>query len=145
MQDVEPFKVRGVFSTNALWGVASGWTVTYHMMQLAYYMGIKELYLLGMDFSFQLPPKRVETGLAGGYGTSLESVGERNHFHPDYRKPGELWALPDLAMQLRAYSLAKETFESAGRKIYNASRATKLEVYPRISLEEVLGRPASAA
>ena len=71
----------------------------------------------------------------------LESRGETNHFHPDYRKPGEKWTYPRLEYQYRAFRLAAETFALHGRTLWNASRTTALDCVPRIGLEEVLKRP----
>lgn len=129
--------IGGVFSTNALVGVAAGWTVIYSQLQMAYYMGITEVILLGLDYDFNVPEKKVTTQ-EQGYEIALESQGERNHFHPDYRKPGEVWAVPRLDLQFRAFELAKETFERDGRRIVNASRKTKLEVFARSPLDSLL-------
>lgn len=60
----------------------------------------------------------------------MECQGEGNHFSPDYRKPGEIWAVPRLDMKFRAFELAQETFERDGRRVLKASRRTKLEVFP---------------
>ncbi len=127
----------GHFSTNALLRVSSGWTVIYAQLQLAHYMGFREIVLLGLDFSFNVDTKKVETK-EKGYEVALESRGERNHFHPDYRKPGEVWAIPRLDMQERAFRLAKAAFEESGRVVVNASRQSKLDVFPRTTLEAVL-------
>lgn len=125
------------FSDNLLVGFYGGGSVTYQLMQTAYYMGIKEVILIGMDFSFQLPEQRVITKVVG-YETALKSGQEVNHFHPDYRKPGEVWAIPDLPTTLDAYQAARNRFQADGRTIINASRQTKLEVFPRKNLDEIL-------
>lgn len=128
---------RGFFSTDLMVEFVSGWTVIFAQLQAAFYFGAKEVVLLGVDFSFDVPKKRVTTNEAG-YEVALESQGERNHFHPDYRKPGEVWALPDLEMQHRAFSLARDVYAEHGRTIINASRQTKLDVFPRANLDDLL-------
>jgi hypothetical protein len=128
---------RGFFSTDLLVEVIAGWTVIYTQLQAAHYMGASRVVLLGVDFSFNVPPKRVATK-EHGYETAVESTGEVNHFHPDYRKPGESWSVPDLEMQHRAFSLARDVFRESGREVLNASRVTKLDVFPRATLEEIL-------
>ena len=130
----------GDFSQNLLLGSCAGATIIYHQLQIAFYMGITEVYILGADFSFNVPAAKVATNVPG-YTVALESKGESNHFHPDYRKPGEIWGVPDLDEQLRSFTKAKEVYESAGRKIINSSRQTKLEVFSRVPLETVLGLP----
>ena len=70
------------------------------MIQLACFMGIREIYLIGVDFNFNIPVNMNKDGIV------LTSNGEINHFHPDYRKPGEKWHVPNLHIQ-------KKSFESA--------------------------------
>jgi len=133
----KPTPGEGVFSTDLLVEIAGGWTVVYSQLQAAYYMGVTEVILMGVDFSFDVPAAKVATN-ESGYEVALKSAGERNHFHPDYRKPGEIWAVPRLDMQLRAFELARRVFESDKRTVVNASRRTKLEVFPVRNAEEFL-------
>ena len=70
------------FSVDPFEGVHWGSTITYTMIQLALYMGIKEIYLLGIDFKFEVPKSAVHADQL------ILSVGEQNHFHKDYRKKG---------------------------------------------------------
>lgn len=123
------------FSLNALEGVYGGWTVVYLQMQLAFYMGIREIYLLGMDFSFEVPES---TGEICDSGEILTHQGEINHFHPDYRKPGEKWTMPLLDKQREAFEVAKTVVESQKGKVFNASRTTKLEVFPTVDFDLLL-------
>ena len=124
------------FSKDLLQGTYGGHTVIYFQMQLAYHMGIRELYLLGLDFSFTTPGK---TGEKTSHGEDvLVHQGEQNHFHPNYRKPGEKWSVPQLDYQRKAFQCAKGVFEKGGGCIYNASRQTKLEVFPRIDFEQLI-------
>ncbi|GHC06784.1 6-hydroxymethylpterin diphosphokinase MptE-like protein [Cerasicoccus arenae] len=123
------------FSTNALTGTHSGWSVVYFQLQLAHYMGFTKVYLLGLDFSFALSPT---TGAQSAHGEVLKSEGEVNHFHPDYRKPGETWTVPRLDLQCKAFVAARRAFESSNRKLINASRQTKLDILERQDLDSVL-------
>jgi hypothetical protein len=126
------------FSDNLLLGAYGGATVIYFQLQLAYYMGIREIYLIGLDFSFSVPEPKGETTRYGE--VVLESSGEANHFHADYRKPGEKWTYPRLDHQYRAFLRAKEALESAGGFIANASRQTALDVFPRVGFDDLLPR-----
>lgn len=126
------------FSTNLFAGAHGGWTVLYLQLQLAFFLGIREVYLLGLDFSFDVP-KGSSTGGSTRHGDQvLESQGEVNHFHPDYRKPGETWTVPRLEEQKRAFRSALRAFERVGGTLINASRQTRLDVLPRGNLDEVL-------
>lgn len=129
-------EIRIEFSDNLETGVYGGYSVIYTQMQMAYYMGLKEVYLLGVDFSFEVPAASGDKSPLGE--TLLYGNGEKNHFHPDYRKQGEAWTLPKLDLQYKAFCRAREAFEADGRIIYNASRHTKLDVFPRIELESIL-------
>jgi len=105
-------------------------------LQLAFYMGVREIYLVGLDFSFSVPEP---TGETTEYGeVILEGSREINHFHTDYRKPGEKWSLPRLDRQYRAFLRANEAFEKAGGFIANASRHTALDVFPRVDFDDLL-------
>ncbi|TMV92402.1 DUF115 domain-containing protein [Thioclava sp. BHET1] len=118
------------FSTDLSKGLAWGSTVTYSQIQLACFMGFSEIYLLGIDHSYKVPSKKE--------GNKYVSEGEVNHFHPDYRKPGELWHEPNLEVLEHSYETARRACESLGVKIVNASRSTKLDVFERVDLDEVL-------
>ena len=125
-----------LFSKNAGKGIYGGFTVIYTQLQLAFYMGIKEVYLLGIDFDFKESQPTGEMTSAGE--VLLKSEGEVNHFHSNYRQPGELWTIPRLDYQYKAFQVAKIAFEEDGRKIYNASRKTKLDVFPPVNLDSIL-------
>jgi hypothetical protein len=106
------------------------------MLQMAVHMGFREIYILGLDHSYVEPATKKDGALI--------SDGEINHFHPDYRKPGEKWHYPVLDRLETSYQFAKDYCDSIGVGVWNASRFSKLEVFPRADLDEVLGvKPAA--
>lgn len=123
------------FSGNSLEGVYGGWSVIYMQLQLAHFMGIKEIYLIGLDFSFDIPES---TGEECASGEILEHSGEVNHFHPEYRKPGETWTVPKLELQYEAFVASKAFVEAHGGVIHNASRKTALDVFPLINFDSLV-------
>lgn len=125
-----PMGDRPRFSVDPASGLYDGGTVIYMMMQLAYFMGVRELYLIGVDHSFSLP--------AGAEGALLPGGGD-NHFHPDYRPEGEKWCRPDFAYVNRAFEYARDFLDQRGVKVINVSRRSALDVFPRADLESVLG------
>ncbi|MDC0933631.1 DUF115 domain-containing protein, partial [Arcobacteraceae bacterium] len=127
------YKSPSKFSINPYSGMHSGSTVVFVMIEFAIYMGIKELYIIGLDFSFKLPSKIQDK-------ESLIAEGEVNHFHKDYRKVGEKWTKPNMNLQRDAFLKAKEYAKSHGIKIYNASRETKLDVFEKINLDVLLNK-----
>lgn len=119
------------FSRDASHGIWEGATVTYVAMQLAYYMGFSEVVLIGVDHRF---------AVSGPAHQVVESAGpDASHFDPNYFGKGFKWQLPDLETSELAYSLARTTFENDGRRIVDATVGGALTVYPKMSLEEVLG------
>jgi hypothetical protein len=124
------------FSTDVVRGIHGGFTVIYTQLQLAYYMGITEVYLLGIDFDFT---ESKPTGAKTSAGEEiLLSNGEINHFHRDYRPKGERWTTPNMGNMYKAFQVAKEVFEKDNRRIYNASRSTKLDVYETVNFDSLL-------
>ena len=110
----------------AMW---EGHTVTYVCLQLAYYMGFKEVILLGVDHDF---------GNVSEPNVELEAHGaDENHFHPDYFSDGAKWNAPDLPMSEIAYSLANGYYKKDGRRIINASAKTKLDVFELLPYNHV--------
>jgi hypothetical protein len=107
-----------------------GYSVVFAQMQLAWYLGFREIYLIGMDHTWHIPEDAQIKD--DGYYQVLTSGGEVNHFHPDYRKPGEKWTMPLPEQQEKAYQFAREFIEKNGGMIRNATRGGKLEVFERI-------------
>ncbi len=129
-------KRQFLFSQNIAEGTYGGFTVIYTMLQLAHFMGITEIFLLGVDFSFTTPKPSEQKSRLGE--TLLTCKGESNHFHPDYRKNGEQWTMPQLEHQYSAFQQAKSAFQETGRVIYNASRSTKLDIFPFADFDQIM-------
>lgn len=111
------------FSSDIITGIYPGESVTYWNIQILWYLGIHEIYLLGVDHSFTVPEKRIADA---GYEYILCGEGEQNHFDPNYRPPGEKWTMPHLKEQEMSYAFARDYIENKGGVIKNASRKTKL-------------------
>lgn len=117
------------FGENIIDKIYAGRTVVYACLQLACFMGIKEIFLLGIDFDF-VEPSNMNNGI-------LSSEGEANHFHPDYRKIGEKWYDPKIEYQKMAFQAANESIIQLGGRIYNATRGGKLEVFHRVDFDSL--------
>ena len=110
------------FSVDIAKRLGNGGTVTYSSMQLAYYMGFSEVYLIGVDHNF------AEKEL----GKVVVSKGDDpNHFDPNYFGKGVKWGLANLPQSERGYSLAKLACEKDGRKIYDATIDGKLKIFEK--------------
>ena len=93
------------------------------------HVGCSEIILIGVDHSYQLPSVK--------RGNTYVYEGERNHFHRDYRQPGEVWHQPNLEVLEVAYRKARDHCASRGVRVINASRHTQLDVFERADFDEV--------
>ncbi len=123
---------EGRFSTDASTGVYPAGSVTTEMLQFAFYMGFSEVYLIGVDFSYNVTQQKDQK--------TYTYNNEDNYFIKGYLKPGEVADMPNFAANLLSFKAAKDTFEANGRIIKNATRGGKLEVFERIDLDELLCR-----
>ncbi len=118
------------FERCAYWGG----TVSFLNLQLAYYLGIREVYLIGFDHNYQ-PPAKVDE-VKGIVITSRSA--DLNHFHPDYFGPGYRWHDPQVERMETGYREAERFFKSHGGVIYNATVGGQLEVFPRVEFRRVV-------
>jgi len=106
-----------------------GGTVTYVCLQLAFCMGFKEVYLIGVDHNFETK---------GEANKTVVSTGEDpNHFSPDYFGKGFRWQLPDLETSEIAYSLADAFYRENGRMVFDATVGGKLTIFSKVDYEEL--------
>ena len=106
-----------------------GATVTNVCLQLAFCMGFSEVYLIGVDHSFDTKGKANQTIVSTG--------DDPNHFSPEYFGKGFRWQLPDLVTSESAYHIANIAYSAAGRKIYDATVGGKLDVFPKVNYEGI--------
>jgi hypothetical protein len=109
-----------------------GGTVTYVCIQLAYYMGFEEVYLVGMDHNYEKPDHVKTDG-----DVWLSQGDDPNHFHPDYFGAGYRWHDPMVWRMEIAYQKAREVFEQDGRRIMNATEGGRLEVFDRVRYQDL--------
>ena len=124
------------FSDDAHDHVVGGATVVYAALQLAFYRGVREVYLLGVDHAWRVSG---EAAAHANLPRVLVRDGTPNHFLPACDRPGTLWCAPEPERHERAFASAKAAYERAGGAIRNASRGGALEVFERVSLDDVLG------
>lgn len=110
--------------------ICEGHTVTFVSLQLAYYMGFRRVFLIGVDHSFKQQGQSHEVQVYEGE--------DENHFHPDYFK-GQKWQLADVYGSEVSYHLANYFYQKDGRQIFDATPGGKLTVFPKLDFEEVIG------
>lgn len=120
---------------NPILGARAGHSVINLSLKLAYWMGIREIYVTGCDHNFSVPDTHTGEVIFGN--TVILSDGEQNHFHPDYRKKGDKWTTPQLGHIERNFAYAGKVFAADGGKIVNASRFSKLNVWERVDFNQL--------
>ena len=109
--------------------ICEGYTVTYVALQLAYYMGFRRVFLIGVDHSFKQSGQSNETQTYEG--------DDQNHFDPNYFK-GQQWQLADVDGSEVSYHLANYHYRKDGREIWDATVGGKLEVFPKLGFADAL-------
>lgn len=98
--------------------VYTGTSVVYVILQICFYMGFDEIYLLGADCSnfghhSQIARYKDEDKISGCEGDTVLGI-------------------------MADYQMIKEAGDAKGIKVYNATRGGKLELFPRVNLDNVL-------
>lgn len=106
-----------------------GCTITYLMIQIAYYMGFKTIYLIGIDHNFPFLFDENDNIVKDNTFKQhfYETKEDKNKFNP--ARPYEM---------TMAYKSARNFLEKRGVQIFNATRGGKLEVFKRMDLDSIL-------
>lgn len=104
-------------------GFSNGGTVTFEAMQLAIYMGFKEIYLLGVDFNY--------SRVIDENGKIHSKEGVTDYFNHETYDSSLLYYIP----VLNAYTSARKYCEQHDVIIRNATRGGKLEVFERVDFD----------
>lgn len=123
------------FSADIEREIFCGQSVTMLNFQIAYYLGFKEIYLIGMDFSYDIPESATVNG-----NDITSNDDDTNHFHPDYFGKGKTWHDPHLDRVLNSYKMMKIIYEADSRRIFNATVGGKLEVFDRVNYEKLFSK-----
>ena len=117
--DHKMFHIKGFgkfyFSDDCYSTVYDGYSITFSLMQIACYMGFKEIYLLGCDCN---------------YNQKKQHFIESGHIDPKAYIAGD--------KMICGHYEFRNFAEKQDVKVINCTRGGKLEVYPRMTLEEVL-------
>ena len=113
------------FHTDITKSLYGGGTSTFLAMQFAYYMGIQELYAIGLDHSWNFS-NSVKIGHGSG-GDIMRNINQdNNHFSKDFYGKSVTWFYPKMDKMAEAYKMASEAYTKDNRILSNASLETKL-------------------
>lgn len=110
IRPLSDMKSTSEFSTDLIKG-ANGGMVTLSCLQIAYYLGFKDVYLIGCDCSSK-----------GKHYDSTLNVKNDNDYWEHFFK---------------LYEVCKKVYEKDGRKIFNATVGGNLEVFERVKLSDL--------
>lgn len=105
-------------------------TVTFTCMNIAAYMGFKEIYLLGVDHNY--------TVTINEEGETVVDKNAKDYFCENYDTDIKDIVVHDMGQNTRAYRKAKAYCDEHGIQIINATRGGKLEVFPRVSFDDLV-------
>ena len=139
LRDIIPFRndvifLRSLFhphfSKDLSVGMWEGSTVTYVAMQVAHYLGFRQVILIGVDHDYKTK---------GQANMEVVSEGDdSNHFDPQYFGKGFRWQLPDFYRSEIAYRIAKLAFEQDKREIVDATVGGKLQIFRKVSYKDLI-------
>jgi hypothetical protein len=121
--------VEPKFSDDIVKGIYWGNTVAYTAIQIAVYMGIKEIYLLGVDHNF--------SKMVNDKGEIVIDETAKDYFSENYNTDKEELYIPNIEVSTRAFTSAKRYADVHNIKIYNATRGGKLEVFERVDFDKI--------
>lgn len=125
---IPPKKNRYRFSLEADKEVVEGLSITYSCLQLAAYMGFREIYLLGIDHNYS-----IEIDKNGNIVKNDKSV--KNYFTGV--KEMKQSNPPQVIEMTYAYLSAEPFSRNNGFRIFNATRGGRLEVFERKNFDEI--------
>lgn len=122
---------RHFFSTDASRQVDCTGTVTITCIQLAFYMGFSEIYLVGVDHNF--------SKVIDEHKNVIIDETVKDYFCEDYDTDVKDQVTHDLGRTTNSYRNVRLFCDENGIIIKNATRGGKLEVFERADLDALLG------
>lgn len=118
------------FSSNIAKEVYQSGTCMYAAAQIAAYMGFKEIYLIGVDHHFQISQNNK--------GEIVIDNSAKDYFSDQYNEDRENLYIPNTEKSTLTYLAMKQQCSQRGIQVYNATRGGMLEVFERVSFDEVI-------
>lgn len=114
------------FSEDLLSGIYTIGTTTYSMIQLAVYMGINEIYIIGCDNTYAKEIRKDGVIVSNGVNSYFDSANPK-----DQATAAATWQMNI------AYENARKYAEKHGIQIFNATRGGCLECFHRVDFDEL--------
>ncbi|MEM9748466.1 MAG: 6-hydroxymethylpterin diphosphokinase MptE-like protein [Actinomycetota bacterium] len=123
-------------------GFGGGGTIGVMAVEMAYFMGFEEIYLIGTDVSYAVPKTVIQSGPEGfgdGVKLELESTADDdpNHFDPRYFGAGKKWHSPNVRDMKIGFARAAAYLDRRGARLRNATVGGELDEVERVSFESL--------
>jgi len=110
---IETHNPQDYFCTDITKGVHEGWTVTFAALQVAFFLGFKEVVIIGMDHRYKYVGAPNQAQIIPGE--------DPNHFSNAYFGFGQSWDNPDLERSEKSYRVANDIYNKNNRRIVDAT------------------------
>src|SRR5690606_11478312 len=123
-------------------GIPGRGSVLITAIQLAFHLGFREIFLVGVDAAYRIPGTVKQSGpdrFGTGVRLHLESTrdDDPNHFDPRYFGAGTKWHDPNVAEMKRMFRLMRKGVEAYGGRIFNATPGGELEEFDRVDFRSL--------
>ena len=130
-------------------GVRGAGSVIGTAIQIAFFLGFREVYLIGCDLGYKVVDTVKQEGddlFGNGVKIHLTSTDDddANHFDPRYFGKGRRWHDPNVKRMISGHEQCRAGVAAGGGKIFNATIGGELEVYPRVAFDSLFPRDTSA-
>ncbi len=102
-------------------------------IQVAAYMGFSEIYLLGIDLTYDDDKVKKVNG-----NDWVVKENGHNHFDPRYISKGKAYHNPRVGAMIEKFEECSAFYADKQVKIFNAGFGGRLEAFPRVDFESVL-------
>ncbi len=118
-------------------GFGGGGTIGVIAIELAFFLGFREMYLIGTDVSYSVPTTVKQAGpdqFGDGVKLELESTrdDDQNHFDPSYFGKDKKWHNPNVREMKIGFARAAAYVERRGGILRNATVGGELNEVPRV-------------
>lgn len=126
-----PHRIQRFMINDEKIGFAIGKSVAFLCVELACFMGFKEIYLIGSDCTFDGGIKNMHASGLSGSELNDDKIDKMEKYMLKNKKKIYQGIIAD-------YMIAKRYSKKYGIHIFNATRGGALEVFPRVDLDNVL-------
>jgi hypothetical protein len=132
-----------LFSENLSDGIVLGTSITIMAIQIAWWVGCDPIYLIGVEHLHNISKGLSETNIKSPYGYNYRVQKEdEDHYHflPNYRKKGDMVCDSDHDNKIvhNFFNAAARTAKQNNRRIFNASRQTRVKAFPRVFFDTIV-------